>query len=156
MIDPNINPYFALGHAIAAHVATVPGVHKGIYPPKDFVEAAETPAAVVYFGSGSGDSVINMDMDGDENTHLPAAMISLMIPRTGNTEPEFGSVDELIWPICKKFNDMTSVNAEPAFRDLGFHVDKIRIPRWRGARMYRYGDVRFYGADFYLDIKFHG
>ncbi len=156
MIDPSATPYEQLAQAIADHLLTVPGLRASIYPPTDYVEHAETPAAIVYLGSGNAESRIDMDMDGDSNTHFPSVMVSVMVPRKGDTAKEFARVDALIWPICKAFNDMTAVNAEPAFKPLPFHVDKCRIPRWRGARLYTYGDTRYYGADFYFDIKFHG
>lgn len=156
MTDPTpvLNPYTALAGAIANHAATVTGLKTVLYPPEDSIQYEETPVGVVYLGTSGGESVINPDMDGE--THHPFISLQVMVPREGNTADEFAEIDALIWPICKAFNSMTSVNAEPAFRDIGFHVDKCQIRRWRGSLNISYGGMSHYGAEFYFDIKFHG
>lgn len=156
MTDPAPDPYTALVGAMAVHASTVPGLRTVIYPPEESIQSADTPIGVLYLGTSEGESRIDPDMDGDQQKHHPFVKMQILVPAEGNTANEFAEVDALIWPICKAFNNLTAVNAAPAFRELGFHVDAIRIRRWRGSLRILYAGISYYGAEFYFDVKFHG
>ena len=133
--------------AMAARIATVPGIASAYYPAPNNLEAADCPAVVLFWG-GDQDTLIEPDMN--EETWLPAIMARVMVPRNGDTPQEFASVDALLTPLVDAF-PIGTVRLD----GVSGNVDVLYVNRLRPSLQVGYGAHEFYAAEVYFRCKFH-
>lgn len=139
----------ALMAAMAARIATVPGVASAYHTPPNTLQAADLPAVVLFWH----DTVILPDSDGQ--LWLPVIRAQVLVSRDGDTPQEYASVWELITPIVDAF----PVGPTDTYLDgLDGHVDHILVSRDRPIRpslLIGYARHMYFGAEIYFDAKFH-
>ena len=135
--------------AMAARLREVPGIASAHYPAPNYLEAADCPAVVLYWG-GDQDTTIEPDFNTDE-TWLPAIMARVMVPREGDTPQEFATVDALLTPIVDAF----PVGSVTYLDGLSGHVDVLYVNRLRPSLQVGYGAHEYYAAEVYFRCKFH-
>ena len=133
--------------AMAARLREVPGIASAHYPAPNYLEAADCPAVVLYWG-GDQDTLIEPDMN--EETWLPAIMARVMVPREGDTPQEFARIDELLTPIVDAFPIGTV-----RLPNTGGHVDVLYVNRLRPSLQVGYANHEYYAAEVYFRCKFH-
>jgi hypothetical protein len=135
--------------AVAARVATVPGMASGHYPAPNNIERADLPTAVIYSGSPNAESVILRNTGGGQ-VWQPAVLVQVLGPREGDTPQEFATIDALILPIVDAFEERLTVTVNGRTQ----HIDRCHVTGYRGSMIVAYAGVNHYAAEVYLSIKF--
>lgn len=135
--------------AMASVAATVPGLKSAHYPAANYINDAELPALVLYWG-GPDETRIEFSNASGGDLWLPAVMGQLLVARLGNTPQEVAAVDALIHPLVDAFNRPIAEIPELAGK-----VHRCRVSRLRSMISVRYAEHDYAAAEFYFDVKMH-
>ena len=141
-----------LFEAIRAHAAAhVPGLKQTSYPAPSRIVA--TPCLIVVSGS---DQTIGWDIAHEgpgEQMLTGQAAIQLLVSRESDAAKEGTLADRMIFPILDAFGvDRDGLGVE---LDLDQHIDRCVVTHYRSNAAMAYGNQKYVGVEFTLDIKFH-
>ena len=139
--------------AIAAHAeATVPGLRQVSYPTPSRITG--TPCLIVVSGS---DQTTGWDIAHEgpgEQMVTGQAALQLLVARASDIAKEGTLADRFVFPIADAFGiDANGQGVE--FAGFGPNVDRCVVSHYTANAGMAYGDQKYVGVEFVLDIKFH-
>lgn len=142
-----------LFRAIAVHASTaIPTLRQVSYPAPGRINA--TPALIVLSGSDTTAGWDVVHEGSGEQLWTGMAALQLLVARSKDIEREALTTDEYVFPIIDAFSiDRDGIGVE--LPSLAQHVDRCLIVHHNTNLSMQYGNQKYVGIEFHLDIKFH-
>lgn len=137
-----------IARAMAAKIATVPGIKGSRYPVPDRID--RTPFVLLYWGSPDTRTRIENDMRG--RMWLVPIRAEILIARLGDTPAEIAEADALVTPIVDLFDIGP---ASSVLSGLDGHVDRCQVTTLETSVEITYAGHKHYGAVIEWQVKFH-